>query len=114
VPHIKSGRLKGLAISSLTRVGALPDVPTVTEGGFPGFEERSWVGYFAPAKTPAAIVRKLNGEINPILGLADVKSRLDSMGLETNPGSPEAFGAYLKSEVAKWAKIIKTIGVTAD
>jgi len=114
VPHIKSGRLKGLAISSLTRVGALPDVPTVTEGGFPGFEERSWVGYFAPAKTPAAILRKLNGEINPILGLADVKSRLDSMGLETNPGSPEAFGAYLKSEVAKWAKIIKTIGVTAD
>ncbi|MGH8661659.1 MAG: Bug family tripartite tricarboxylate transporter substrate binding protein [Burkholderiales bacterium] len=114
VPHIKAGRLKGLAISSLTRVAALPDVPTVTEAGFPGFEERSWVGYFAPAKTPAAIVNRLNGEINPILGLADVKSRLDSMGLETKPGSPEAFAAYLKSEVAKWAKIIKAIGITAD
>lgn len=114
VPHIKAGRLKGLAISSLTRVAALPDVPTVTEAGFPGFEERSWVGYFAPAKTPAAIVTKLNAELNPILGLPDVKSRLDSMGLETRPGSPEAFAAYLKSEVAKWAKIIKTIGITAD
>lgn len=113
VPHIKAGRLKGLAISSLTRVAALPDVPTVTEAGFPGFEERSWVGYFAPAKTPAVIVKKLNAEINPILGLPDVKSRLDSMGLETKPGSPEAFAAYLKSEVAKWAKIIKTIGITA-
>lgn len=114
VPHIKAGRLKGLAISSLTRVAALPDVPTVTEAGFPGFEERSWVGYFAPAKTPAAIVIKLNAEINPILGVPDVKSRLDSMGLETKPGSPEAFAAYLKSEVTKWAKIIKTTGITAD
>lgn len=114
VPHIKSGRLKGLAISSLTRVAALPDVPTVTEAGFPGFEERSWVGYFAPAKTPAAIVKKLNGEINPILDLADVKARLDAMGLETKPGSPEAFAAYLKAEVVKWAKIVKTTGITAD
>jgi tripartite-type tricarboxylate transporter receptor subunit TctC len=114
VPHIKSGRLKGLAISSLSRVAALPDVPTVTEAGFPGFEERSWVGYFAPAKTPAAIVKKLNGEINPILDLADVKARLDAMGLETKPGSPEAFAAYLKTEVAKWAKIVKTTGITAD
>jgi tripartite-type tricarboxylate transporter receptor subunit TctC len=114
VPHIKSGRLKGLAVSSLGRVAALPDVPTVTEAGFPGFEERSWVGYFAPAKTPAAIVKKLNGEINPILDLADVKARLDAMGLETKPGSPEAFAAYLKSEVAKWAKIVKTTGITAD
>jgi len=114
VPHIKAGRLKGLAVSSLTRVPALPDLPTVTEAGFPGFEERSWVGYFAPAKTPDAIVNKLNREINAILGLADVKARLDAMGLETRPGSPVAFAAYLKSEVARWAKIIKTIGITAD
>jgi tripartite-type tricarboxylate transporter receptor subunit TctC len=114
VPHIKSGRLKGLAVSSLSRVAALPEVPTVTEAGFPGFEERSWVGYFAPAKTPAAIVKKLNGEINPILDLADVKARLDAMGLETKPGSPEAFAAYLMAEVAKWAKIVKTTGITAD
>jgi len=114
VPHIKAGRLKGLAVSSLTRVPALPDLPTVTEAGFPGFEERSWVGYFAPAKTPDAIVNKLNGEINAILGLADVKGRLDAMGLETRPGSPAAFAAYLKSEVARWAKIIRTIGITAD
>jgi tripartite-type tricarboxylate transporter receptor subunit TctC len=114
VPHIKSGRLKGLAISSLSRVAALPDVPTVTEAGFPRFEERSWVGYFAPAKTPAAIVKKLNGEINPILYLADVRARLDAMGLETKPGSPEAFAAYLKAEVTKWAKIVKTTGITAD
>ena len=114
VPHIKGGRLKGLAVSSLKRVAALPDVPTVTEAGFPGFEERSWVGYFAPARTSAAIVKKLNGEINPVLGLADVKSRLDALGLEPQPLSPREFADYVRAEVGKWAKIVKTTGITAD
>jgi len=114
VPHIKSGRLKGLAISSLSRVAALPEVPTVTEAGFPGFEERSWVGYFAPAKTPAAIVKKLNGEINQILGLAEIRQRLDALGLEPQPGTPGEFSAYVRAEVAKWEKMVKAAGVTAD
>jgi tripartite-type tricarboxylate transporter receptor subunit TctC len=114
VPHIKSGRLKGLAISSLKRVPALQEVPTVTEAGFPGFEERSWVGYFAPAKTSAAIVAKLNGEINKALGMADVRTRLDALGLEPQPVSPAEFATYLRSEVAKWAKIVKTTGITAE
>ncbi len=114
VPHIKGGRLKGLAVSSLKRVAALPDVPTVTEGGFANFEERSWVGYFAPAKTPAAIVKKLNGAVNEALGMADVRARLDALGLEPQPLSPKEFSDYVRSEVAKWAKIIKTTGITAD
>ena len=114
VPHIKAGRLKGLAVSSLKRVAALPDVPTVTEGGFANFEERSWVGYFAPAKTPAAIVKKLNGAVNEALGMANVRARLDALGLEPQPLSPREFSDYVRSEVAKWAKIIKTTGITAD
>ena len=114
VPHIKGGRLKGLAVSSLKRVPALPDVPTVTEAGFANFEERSWVGYFAPAKTPAAIVIKLNGVVNEALGMADVRARLDALGLEPQPVSPKEFSDYVRSEVAKWAKIIKTTGITAD
>ena len=114
VPHIKAGRLKGLAVSSLKRVAALPDVPTVTEGGFANFEERSWVGYFAPAKTPAAIVKKLNGAVNEALGMPDVRARLDALGLEPQPLSPREFSDYVRSEVAKWAKIIKTTGITAD
>jgi tripartite-type tricarboxylate transporter receptor subunit TctC len=114
VPHIQAGRLKGLAISSLKRVAALQDVPTVTEAGFPGFEERSWVGYFAPAKTSPLIVRKLNGEINKALGMPDVRARLDALGLEPQPVSPGEFAAYVKNEVAKWAKIVKTTGITAD
>jgi tripartite-type tricarboxylate transporter receptor subunit TctC len=114
VPHIKSGRLRALAISSLSRVAALPEVPTVTEAGFPSFEERSWVGYFAPAKTPAAIVKKLNGEINPVLGMADVKARLDALGLEPQPGSPSAFASYLGAEVSRWSRIVRATGITAD
>jgi len=114
VPHIKAGRLKGLAVSSLKRVAALPDVPTVTEGGFANFEERSWVGYFAPAKTPAAIVKKLNGAVNEALGMADVRARLDALGLEPQPLSPSEFSDYVRFEVAKWAKIIKATGITAD
>jgi tripartite-type tricarboxylate transporter receptor subunit TctC len=114
VPHIKSGRLKGLAVSSLTRVAALPDVPTVTEGGFPGFEERSWVGYFAPAGTSLETVKKLNAEINRVLALADVRNRLDGLGLEPQPGSADAFAKYLKSEVDKWAAIVKKTGISAE
>jgi len=114
VPHIKSGRLKGLAVSSLSRVAALPDVPTVTEAGFPGFEERSWVGYFAPAKTPAAIVNKLNGEINQTLALAEIIARLDARGLEPQPVSSSAFGSYLRAEVARWSRIVRATGITAD
>ena len=114
VPHVKQGRLRGLAISSLTRVAALPDVPTVAEAGFPGFEERSWVGFFAPAKASPEIVRKLNGEITQILGLADVRARLDALGLEPKPGSADDFARYLKAEVAKWAQIVKKTGITAE
>lgn len=114
VPHIKGGRLKALAISSLTRVPALPDIPTVAESGFPGFEDRSWVGFLAPAATPPQVVGRLNDEINRILALPDVLARLDGMGLETQPRTADAFGRYLKVEVARWAEIVKKTGIIAE
>jgi tripartite-type tricarboxylate transporter receptor subunit TctC len=114
VPHIKQGRLKALAVSSLTRVTTLPDTPTVAESGFPGFEERSWVGFLAPAKTRPEIINRLNEEINKLLALAEVLARLDGMGLEPQPRSAEAFGRYLKVEVDKWAQIVKKTGITAE
>jgi tripartite-type tricarboxylate transporter receptor subunit TctC len=114
VPHVKAGRLKGLAISSLKRVAALPNVPTVSESGFANFEERSWVGYFAPGGTPAAIVKRLNAEVSEVLRMPDVVARLDSLGLEPQPLAPKAFSDYVRAEVAKWEKIIKTTGITAD
>ena len=114
VPHIRSGRMKGLAVSSLKRVAALPDVPTVTEGGYANFEERSWVGYFAPARTPAGVVKKLNGAVNEALAASDVRARLDALGLESQPVSPREFSEYVRSEVTKWATIVKATGIAAE
>lgn len=114
IPLIKQGRLKALGVSSLKRTATLPDVPTVSEAGFPGFEERSWVGYFAPARTPAAIVALLNREINQALAHSDVKSRFIAQGMELHPGSAADFARYVRAEVALWAKIIKTTGVKAE
>lgn len=114
LPLIKQGRLKALGVSSLKRSATLPDVPTVSEAGFPGFEERSWVGYFAPARTPAAIVTLLNREINQALAHPDVKSRFTALGMDMHPGSAADFARHVRAEVAMWAKIIKTTGVKAE
>jgi tripartite-type tricarboxylate transporter receptor subunit TctC len=114
IPLIQQGRLKALAISSPKRGEALPGVPTVAESGFPGFEERSWVGYFAPAGTPAAIVNRVNADINAILAQPDVVANFKSRGLDLHPGSPADFSRHLKSEVAMWAKVIKVTGVKAE
>lgn len=111
---IKQGRMKALAVSSLKRSEALPDVQTVAEAGFPGFEERSWVGFFAPAKTPTAIVNRLNKEINDVLALPDVASSFRSRGMDLHPGSPADFASRLKSEVAMWQKVVQITGVKAE
>jgi tripartite-type tricarboxylate transporter receptor subunit TctC len=114
LPFIKSGRLKVLGISSLKRSTLYPDAPTVSEAGFPGFEERSWVGFFAPAKTPAAIVTRLNKEINVALAQQDVIARFNGQGMELHPGSVADFTRHVRNEVAMWSKIIKTTGVKAE
>jgi tripartite-type tricarboxylate transporter receptor subunit TctC len=114
VPHVRAGRMKALGVSSLTRIESMPDVPTVVEAGYPGFEERSWVGFFAPAGTPAAIVNLLNKEINRALVLPEVASGFKSLGMDIHPGSPADFNRYLKMEVAKWANMVNTTGVKVD
>jgi tripartite-type tricarboxylate transporter receptor subunit TctC len=114
LPYIRQGKMKALAVASLKRVEALPDVPTVAELGFPGYEERSWVGIFAPAKTPPAVVEKLNSEINRILALPEVRASLASQGMDVHPGSVADFADYVRAEVAKWSKMIKSTGVTLE
>jgi tripartite-type tricarboxylate transporter receptor subunit TctC len=111
---IRAGTLKALAISSLKRDEVLPNVPTVSEAGFPDFEERSWVGFFAPARTPSAIIGRLNSEISQIIVLPDVKERLAAQGMEPQPGTAPEFAAYVKKEVDRWSKIVKTVGLTVD
>jgi tripartite-type tricarboxylate transporter receptor subunit TctC len=114
LPHIRAGKLKVLAVSSLKPVSALPGVPTVSDSGFPGFEESSWVGLFAPAGTSPAIVERLNRDVNAILAEPESQQRFAGLGAEANPMSSSQFADYLRSETAKWAKLVKLSGVSED
>ena len=114
LPHIKSGRLRGLGIATLQRSAFLPDLPTIAESGYSGFEAVGWIGIAAPAKTPAAILNKLNAEMVRILGEADVKEKLNTLAFTPVGDTREQFAAYIKSEIAKWGAAVKTSGAKAD
>lgn len=114
LPLVQSGKLKALAQTGSKRVGALPDLPTVAESGLPGYEVAGWFGVFAPAGTPREVVNKLSTEISRILALPDVKARYSALGAEPGPGNPDEFAAFLKSEITKWAKVIRESGAKLD
>ncbi len=114
VPQVKAGRIRALAVTTAKRSAVLPDLPTIAESGLPGFEADNWYGIVVAAKTPRAIVDRLNAEFVRILNMPDIKEALSKQGLEVAPGTPEAFGAYMKSEFAKWAKVIADAGLTAN
>ncbi len=114
VPMIQSGRLRGLVVTSLQRSAALPDVPTVAESGFPGYEDYTWIAFFVPAGTPASIVDKLNGDIAKALQTPAVRDRLSALGFDHQPNTPQQFSEYLGKEVVKWAKVVKESGARAD
>jgi tripartite-type tricarboxylate transporter receptor subunit TctC len=114
VPQIKAGRVGALGVTGRSRSAALPDVPTVAEAGVPGFEATAWFCIFAPAGTPAPIVKKINAEAARILRLPDIKERLVSQGLEPVGNSPEEFSQFLRAELVKWSKVIKDAGIVAD
>jgi tripartite-type tricarboxylate transporter receptor subunit TctC len=112
--QIKSAKVKALAVTTAKRANLLPDVPTMPEAGLPDFEIQSWFGLLAPAGTPASIVARLNAETVKVLARADVKATLAAQGLEVAPGSPEQFAGYIKSEIARFAKIGKAAGIKAE
>ena len=114
LPHVASGKLKALAVSSLQRSGAAPAVPTVAESGLPGFEVSQWFGIYAPAKTPKEIVAKLNAEINRALNQPNVKNDFTRQGFDVDNRTPEQFAAYMKDETIKWTKFIKATGIRAE
>jgi tripartite-type tricarboxylate transporter receptor subunit TctC len=111
---VREGRLRGIAVTSLRRDPALPDVPTVAEQGHPGFEALTWFALMAPPGTPAAIADRMNAEVNRALVSAEMRQRLDAMGFAPDARDRAAFAAYLREEVAKWAAVIRTSGATAD
>jgi tripartite-type tricarboxylate transporter receptor subunit TctC len=114
VPMVRAGRLRAIAVTSAKRVAALPDVATVAEQGFPGFEDYTWVGIFMPAGTPPETVTRMNAEIEKLLATADMKERLATLGFEPVGGTPQHFAAYLKKELAKWAQMVKEVGAKVD
>jgi len=114
VPFIKAGKMRALGVTTAKRTGALPDVPTIAEAGVPGYEVSSWQGVFAPAGTPPEIVKKLNTELVRIIALPDVRKRLADIGAEPAGNSPEQFTEFIKTEIAKWEKVVKASGARVD
>ncbi len=114
LPHVRSGRLRALAVSSRERIAALPDVPTVVESSFAGFEADQWYGIVAPAGTPAARVAQLNVEINKALALPEVARQIAVEGAVPTPDTPDAFGALIARELPRWAEVVKAGNMKAD
>jgi tripartite-type tricarboxylate transporter receptor subunit TctC len=114
IPHVRSGRLRALAVSSPRRLAALPEVPTVDESGYPGFEADQWYGIVAPAGTPASVVARLNTEINKALALPDVAQQLAVEGATPMPTNPQAFGDLIRREIPRWAEVVKAGNVKPD
>jgi tripartite-type tricarboxylate transporter receptor subunit TctC len=114
VPHIKAGKIRPLAVTTTKRSKLVPELPTVAEAGVPNFEANNWYGVVVPAKTPRAIVDRLNKEFVAVLNLPEIRDILFKQGLDASPSTPEEFGAYIKSEGEKWAKVIRAAGIKAQ
>jgi len=114
VELIKVGKLRGIAVTSPARMPSLPDVATVAESGFPGYEDYTWIGFFAPTGTSRAIVNQLNQQIAAVLQLPETRKRLAAVGFDPVDNTPEQFTGYIKVEVAKWAQVIKESGARID
>ena len=111
ITHIQSGKARALAVTTAKRSSLVPDLPTVAEAGLKGYEANNWNGFYVPAGTPRAIVNRLNKELAAALTASDIKDFLFKQGLDAAPGTPEQFATYMKSEYAKWTKVIKAAGI---
>jgi tripartite-type tricarboxylate transporter receptor subunit TctC len=111
MPHVNSGRLRALAVSSLTRLPSLPNIPTLAESGLSGFEANGWYGIVAPAGTPREIVARLNAEIRRIVATPELRARLDAEGAIPAADTPEAFAAFIASEIARWGAVVRRAGI---
>lgn len=114
LPHVRAGKLRPLAVTTLKRSPALPEVPTIAESGVPGFDHGPWNGMLAPAKTPRAVIARLNAEVAKIVHTPEARAVLVHDGAEPVGNAPEAFAAIIRSETAKWAKVIREAGIKAD
>ena len=114
LPHVRSGKLKAIALTSAKRSAAAPEIPTFAESGVPGYEHEPWNGLFGPAKMPTAVVARLNTEVARVLRTSEVKNVFEQDGAEPVGNSPEEFAAIVRSEIAKWTKVVKTAGIKPE
>jgi len=113
IPHVKANRIRALGVTTIKRAGMVPDIPTIAEQGLPGYDANNWYGLLAPARTPAAIVAKLNKHVVEILGQPDIRDFLFNQGLDPAPTTPAGFGQYIRAEIAKWSKVVNAAGAKA-
>jgi tripartite-type tricarboxylate transporter receptor subunit TctC len=114
MPHVKSNKLRGLAVTSARRLPLAPDLQTISEAGVSGYEAVTWYGLLVPAGTPKEVITRLHAEAVKTLGLSDIRKRLDASGFEAIGNTPEEYAAYTRNEIDKWAKVIKASGARAD
>jgi len=114
LPHIKAGKIRALAVSSARRVASLPEVPTLGELGYPGMEDYTWVGFFAPAGTPPEVAQKLNDAIRRVAADPQIRERLEGLAFDVTAAPLPETAAYVKSELAKWAKVVREVGAKVD
>lgn len=114
LPHVKAGRLRALAVSSARRIAALPDVPTLAELGYPGMEDYTWVGFFLPAGTPPELAQKLNDAVVRVAHDPQIKERLEALAFDVTAAPLAETAAYVKSELAKWGKVVRDVGAKVD
>lgn len=114
LPQVKAGKLRALAVTSQTRVSALPQTPTVAESGFPGYQASLWVGLFVPARTPGTVVGRLNRELNSVLGSAEMREALADQVFEPGVLAPEAFAKLIREDTARWRKVISDAGLRPE
>jgi tripartite-type tricarboxylate transporter receptor subunit TctC len=114
LPHVRSGKLRALAVTTLTRSTVVPQLPTIAESALPGFSITTWHGLTAPAATPPEIIGRLNSETVKALESAEIREKFLSQGAEPTPSTPQQFQAFMKSETDKWAKVVKAAGIKAE
>jgi tripartite-type tricarboxylate transporter receptor subunit TctC len=114
LPQVKAGKLRALAVTTIKRSPAVPDLPTVAESGVAGYDANTWYGALAPARTPAAIVTRLHDEFVKIMRSADIRERIAVHGYEADTDTPQEFAAFIRSEVVKWGKVVRAAGIRAD
>jgi tripartite-type tricarboxylate transporter receptor subunit TctC len=114
LPHVRSGKIRALATTGTTRAAIMPDVPTIAESGYPGFQAVNWYAYVAPARTPKDIIARLNRELVQVLNATEIREQLDQQGVEAKTSTPEELAKFMESELATWGKVVKAAKIEAN